>query len=129
MASEYQAVQLQEEAAGKIVRIVINGKLTKEDYDLFVPEIERLIKMHGKVRMLVELVDFRGWSAAAAWEDAKWGLKHLNNIDRLAIVGERKWEKGMMAFCIPFTRAAIRYFDVTARDEAMCWIREGIQDR
>jgi hypothetical protein len=55
--------------------------------------------------------DFHGWDAGALWEDAKFDLKHFADIERLAFVGEKKWEKGMAQFCRPFTKATIRYFD------------------
>jgi hypothetical protein len=40
------------------------------------------------------------------------------------MVGESKWEKGMAAFCKPFTKATIRYFDSKQIDEARKWIAE-----
>ncbi len=47
------SVDLYEEAGGKILVIKLTGKLTKEDYEHFIPEVERLIKQHGRIRMLV----------------------------------------------------------------------------
>ena len=126
MARELKAVRLEEEEAGRIAKVVITGKLAKDDYEFFVPEIERLIELHGKIRLLVELVDFHGWSVAAAWEDTKFGVRHFNDIDRLAVVGDSQWERGMAVFCKPFTRAEVRYFDLAAADEAERWIREGL---
>lgn len=60
------------------------------------------------------------------WEDIKFDLKHFNHIERLALVGDRKWEAGMAAFCKPFTTAKIRYFDQGHFDDALTWINEGI---
>lgn len=59
------SVELHEDAGGKIVAIKLTGKLTKEDYEHVTPAVERLIKQHGKVRMLVQLHDFHGWTAGA----------------------------------------------------------------
>lgn len=70
--------------------------------------MERLVKQHGKIRMLVEMHDFHGWTAGALWEDVKFDAKHFHDIERLALVGETKWEKGMAVFCKPFTTAASR---------------------
>jgi hypothetical protein len=120
------AVELHEEDGGKVLVVNLSGKLTKEDYAHFVPEVERLIKDHGKVRMLVRMHDFHGWTMGALWEDIKFDLHHFADIERLAIVGEKRWEAGMAAFCKPFTRAAIRYFDPSKADEALPWIKEGI---
>jgi hypothetical protein len=113
---------LNEEAGGKILKVKASGKLTKEDYQRFVPDVERLIKDHGKIRILLEMHDFHGWEVSALWEDIKFDLKHFGDIERLAMVGDSKWEKGMAAFCKPFTKAKIQYFDSSKADEARAWI-------
>lgn len=120
------AVELREEAAGKIMIINLSGKLTKEDYQHFIPEVERAIQQQGKVRMLVRMHDFHGWTAGALWEDLKFDWKHFSDVERLALVGETRWEAGMAAFCKPFTRATIRYFDISKADDALPWLREGV---
>ncbi|MFN4260195.1 MAG: STAS/SEC14 domain-containing protein [Gemmataceae bacterium] len=120
------AAELREEAGGKVLAVKLTGKLTKEDYEQFVPVAERLIQQHGKVRMLVEMSDFHGWTAGALWEDIKFDLKHFKDIERLALIGESKWEQGMATFCKPFTTASIKYFDAAKADEAKTWIQEGV---
>ncbi len=119
-------VELHEEAGGKLLQVVLSEKLTKEDYQRVVPEVERLIQQEGKLRVLCRMHDFHGWTIGALWEDIKFDLKHFAHIERLALVGERKWEAGMAAFCKPFTRATIRYFDESQADEAVRWVSEGI---
>lgn len=118
------SVDLRED--GKILVITLTGKLSKEDYEHFIPEVERLIKQHGKLRMLVEMHDFHGWTAGALWQDIKLDLKHFRDIDRLALVGEKAWEHGMGVFCKPFTTAAIRYFDRSKAHQAEAWIHADI---
>jgi hypothetical protein len=120
------AVELREEAGGKALVVNLRGKLAKEDYQHFGPEVERLIREHGKLRVLVRMHDFHGWTAGALWEDIKFDMKHFSDIERLALVGDRKWEAGMAAFCKPFTRATVRYFDESKADEALTWIKEGV---
>lgn len=109
---------------GNVVEVQATGKLTKEAYETFVPMTEKKIAEHGKIRILFVMHGFHGWSAGAAWEDFKFDLKHFNDIERLAIVGETKWEKGMSVFCRPFTTAKIKYFDHTDIDKAREWITE-----
>ena len=111
-----------EHAEGKIIEVQLSGKLTKEAYEQFLPATEAKIEEFGKVRMLVILNDFHGWDAGALWADTKFGLKHFNHIERLAIVGETKWEKGMATFCRPFTTAEIKYFDQADIADAQTWI-------
>ena len=122
MSIKVKSVELNE--AGKYIDLKITGKLEKEDYDFFVPEIEAQIKNHGPVSMMIELIDFHGWTTAAAWEDTKFGVKHFHDIERLVIIGDKAWEKGMAVFCKVFTAAKVHYFDISERDEAFAWLVE-----
>jgi len=117
------SVELHEEADGKILVTKLSGKLTREDYEHFLPVVERLIRQHGKIRMLVQMHDFHGWTAGALWQDIKFDLKHFRDIERLALVGEKAWEHGMAVFCKPFTTATIRYFACHEIDKAEAWIQ------
>lgn len=108
--------------SNNILTVKASGKLTKEDYEKFGPQVEALIQQHGKIRVLIELEDFRGWNAGALWEDSKFAWQHYGDIERLAIVGEKKWEKGMATFCKPFTKAEIRFFEKEQAHEATQWI-------
>ena len=117
--------QIIETAVGSVVEVRATGKLSKEAYEAFVPMTEAKIREFGKIRILFVMHDFHGWNAGAIWEDLKFDLKHFNHIERLAIVGESKWEKGMSVFCRPFTTAKIKYFDHADIEQAREWINEG----
>ena len=121
-ATEMSAVTLKETNGGKVLEVQMTGRLAKEDYEQFVPVVERLVKDHNKIRLLVEMHDFHGWTAGALWQDIKFDAKHFSDIERLAIVGETKWQHGMAVFCKPFTAAKIRYFDRPAIDQAREWL-------
>ena len=72
-----------------------------------------------------DMVDFHGWEASAVWEDVKFGMKHLADIERIAMVGEKRWQRGMAIFSKPFIKAEVRYFDHTAAADARQWLAEG----
>jgi hypothetical protein len=124
MTLGFDEIQLEKSPVGNIVTLTFKGKVDKEDYDIFVPQIEGLMEGDAKIRLVVELRDFKGWSAGALWEETKFAARHFNDIERLAIVGEAEWEKSMAAFIKPFTMAKVRYFDRQAADQALVWIRE-----
>lgn len=115
-------IEFKEEDNLNRVTVRVSGKLVKEDYERFVPEFDRLVRKHGKVRVLFDMEDFHGWELSAAWEDLKLALHHFGDIERIAMVGEKKWQAGMATFCKPFTSAAIRYFDHTEGAEALKWL-------
>jgi hypothetical protein len=116
------AIEIKALDGGKLLEVRLTGKLVKEDYERFVPAVDRAVGQHGKIRMLVEMHDFHGWTASALWEDTKFAVHHFHDIERLAIVGEKKWEKGMAAFCKPFTTATVRYFDHRKVTESRDWL-------
>lgn len=117
-------IELDEENAGKILVVQVSGKLIKADYARFVPEFERLVHQHGKLRLLFDMTDFHGWEASAAWEDFKFGIEHFADIERLAMVGDKQWQHGMAIFCKPFTKAMVRYFDQAEAAAARKWLSE-----
>lgn len=121
------AVKIAEMNHGNVLEIQATEKFTHADYQKFVPEFERLTKKYGKINLLFEMVNFHGWDATAVWDDLKFNLKHFSQIDRLAMVGNKKWEQGMANFCAPFTHADVRFFDPTQFADARAWL--GIQPK
>jgi hypothetical protein len=113
-----------EKIEGKVLEVRMSGKLTRADYADFVPMTERLIKQWGKLSLLVVMQDFHGWDMGAVWEDIKWDVHHFNDIERVALVGEEKWQAGMSKFCKPFTSAEIRYFNIVDLEFARQWVLE-----
>ena len=122
MIVKFSNVELAAESTSNVIRLHVSGKLTKEDYELFGPEVDQLIKQHGEIRVLFDMEDFHGWTAGALWEDVKFDVKHFKDIERIAMIGEKSWEHGMATFCRPFTSAKIRYFDRSEADKAEEWI-------
>ncbi len=72
------------------------------------------------------MVDFHGWTASALWQDIRFDLSHFRDIEKLAMVGDKAWKRGMATFCRPFTTAKIRYFDKNQMNQALAWIEEGL---
>ncbi len=118
------ALVIDEERTGKILEVTVSDKLTKEDYQVFGPQIEHDIQKNGKVRILFRMRDFHGWNAGGLWEDTKFYFKHFSDIERLAMVGDKKWEKGMATLCKPFTTATVRFFTPDEIESARQWLQE-----
>jgi SpoIIAA-like len=111
----------------KTIGFKLSGKLHDEDYSSFVPTVESFLAAEGKARLFVQFEDFHGWDLHAVWDDTKFAFKHYSDFDRIAIVGERRWEKWMAYVCKPFTKATVRYFDASQIDDAWAWLREGAE--
>jgi len=109
----------------KVVGFKLTGKLHNEDYQSFVPAVEATLAAEGKLRLFAQFEDFHGWDLHAAWDDFKFGLKHHSDFERIAMVGDRQWEKWMAKLCKPFTQAKVKYFDASEVDAAWTWLGEG----
>ncbi len=110
------------ESSEKILGFKVSGKLVDEDYKAFVPQIEKIIQEFGRISLLLELDDFHGWDLGAAWDDFKFGMKHIKDFKRLAIVGDKRWEEWMAKLAKPFMRAEVKYFDRSQLPDAWEWL-------
>jgi hypothetical protein len=119
-------IELLQTGSPRILGFRLSGKLHDEDYRVFVPALEAGISAAGsKVRLLAHFENFHGWDLHAAWDDFKFGIKHYNDFERIALVGDKKWEEWMALFCKPFTHAAVKYFDANDGEAALAWLRDG----
>lgn len=116
-------IEINENAEQHLLEVKASGKLSAEDYHNFEPAVERLID-GGKIKILFEMQDFHGWDLGATWEDIKFATKHCRDVERIAMVGEKNWEKWMAMICKPFTMSKIKYFDAGQREEARQWLTE-----
>jgi hypothetical protein len=98
--------------------IRVSGRLTLADYQAFLPMLDKLIEDRGKISLLIELRDFRGWEMKAAHEDYRFGTAHQEDFERIAIVGDKAWQRWMTALSTPFVSSEIRYFSQDEKDEA-----------
>ncbi len=117
-------IEILERSSGAVLGFRMTGKLHDEDYKKFVPEVDAVIGAHEKVRLLASFEDFHGWDMHALWDDTKFSMTHFNKIDRIALVGEKKWEEWMAIVCKPFTLAKVKYFDAGEIDAAWEWVEE-----
>lgn len=126
MTKGFKEIKLEEEEGLKIVSLKFNDVLDREDYELFVPQLDNLFRDgDDKVRFMVELEEFRGLTLGAMWEEAKFSFKHLRDIDRIAVVGESRTERILTEIAKPFTGAEVRFFNTGEKDNAYAWLREG----
>lgn len=112
------------EVKNNIIYTTAKGKLTKEDYQLLVPALRKLLTEHQKISWYFEMSDFKGWEPAALWEDISFDLKHRNDFEKVAMVGDKKWEQWLSLIMKPFTQASIKYFTIADKEMGLTWINE-----
>lgn len=77
----------------------------------------------GCARLLLRLNGFDGWSSDDPWQRVDVHERQFDALERVAIVGDPRFQAGAVAFCQPFTRAERRYFPADAAQAAEAWVR------
>ena len=116
------SLELHQDPAQHLVEVKVSGKLKEPDYQAFVPQVDDFIRQNGKIRILFDMHDFHGWTLFGALEDLRFGTRHSHDIERIALVGEKNWQKWSTPVCRMFSKADIRYFDRAHEAEAHNWV-------
>lgn len=83
----------------------------------------QLIDSAGSVRVLVILRDYRGFERGADWGDIAFTAQYGDRIERMAIVGDVRWEAEALAFTGKGARRTqIEYFPLAAFSAAQAWL-------
>jgi hypothetical protein len=79
----------------------------------------------GKPRVLAILDRFEGWGPGAQWGDLDFMFSHLNQIAKIAIVGDPQWEAEVLAFAgAGFRKAPVKFFPAEQQAQARAWLLE-----
>jgi hypothetical protein len=118
-------IEIMPESSSSALVFRATGKLTDADYkEVLIPEIEGVINQSGKARVLLHLPgDFHGWEAHAAWDDAKFGLRHRNDFEKLAVVGGAKWMEWATKIAAYFMKGEVKTFSEAQFGDALEWVR------
>jgi len=111
-----------EHHAGDFVRLRATGKLTTEDYRGTIPHLETIIEENAPLRVLIDARGIEGMEAGALWLDAKFDMKHGQDIIQVAFVGDQTWEKWLTKIFSPLFKGEVRYFDGAEMAAAESWI-------
>ena len=113
------------QTSGNLIGMRISGKLTKDDYAQLGPWLRERIERYGKLRVLVEMHAFEGWdSLGALWEDLKLDVRFNREVERVAMVGEKRWQEWATRLSKPFVKGTIKYFDHGELEQAWAWLRQ-----
>lgn len=116
-------ITIHQDPGTNILMTTATGTLEQEDYEKLKPVVEQLTGQNEKIRWYFEMRNFEGWTPSALWSDAKIDLAHADDLEKIAVVGRKKWMDWMTQLMKPFTSAETRYFELEERDKAKAWIK------
>lgn len=117
--------EIMDESTGNVLGIRAIGKIRRTDYDELTPICEDLINKEGKIRMLIDMKDFELEEPSAWGADFHFGHEFHKKIEKMAIVGDKRWEAWMVDFCRHFYAEEAKYFPDYDIEAAWDWLKEG----
>jgi hypothetical protein len=116
-------IQKMNQSAGNAVGYKISGTVTKADYDTMVPDVEALVEQNGTVNLLLEMTEFK-WEKVSAWgTDMEFGRDYHKKIEKMAIVGDKKWQEWLTKVTEPFYAVEAKFFSPDDVDDAWAWVK------
>jgi len=98
----------------------MSGDVTKADYQTLTPAVASAIKANGTISLLFDLTDLH-WEKASAWgSDLDFGKQFGDSVEKMAIVGDKGWEKHVAKLAQPYYAKEAKYFDTD--DDAWSWL-------
>jgi hypothetical protein len=113
------------ESSGPVVGYKVLGKVTPQDYQQLESEIQFLVDQSDDgVCLLLDLQEFAGEEVKAWLPDLKFGHHFHDKINKMAFVGDKRWEKWLTALADPFYAKDAKFFKPDETDKAWTWLRE-----
>lgn len=118
-------IEVNEDSGNGVLALKISGKLTKQDLDDLVPSLEKHISSSKDPHLMMIMEDFKGWeNAAAFWKDLQLDAKYIGRFDRIAIVGDKKWQEWSTRLVNPITKEELKFFPLEQARNAWDWVEE-----
>lgn len=117
-------IELIEGLGDRVVGARAIGKVTADDYEsTLIPAVETALAIDGKTRILFILgSEFEGYEGEAALDDARMGLQHWSDFERIAVVTDHDMYRTMikgLGFLMP---GEVKVFAVDEMEAAKEWI-------
>ena len=112
------------ELSGALLMLIVSGKLSHAELTGMQREAARALQKHAKARILVLAEDFQGWEREGDWSDLSFQEQNDAKIERMALVGDKRWKELALAFVGQGLREfPIEYFEHGEVAKARAWLR------
>ena len=119
-------LEIDRDAAGNVFSVRARGRVTGRDYEeILIPALEERIARFGRVRILYTVGrDFSGVTVGAMWSDARAIFRHLNSIERAAVITDVRWMTNLTRLFSAILHYPVKAYGTEMSVEAEAWIRE-----
>jgi hypothetical protein len=103
--------------------IRVSGKLNQEEWVNAQKGAAETLQREGRSRVLILADNFEGWERGADWSELSGQMELDANMQRMAIVGEKKWEDLALLFSGKGVRRVnIEFFTPQQAAKAQQWL-------
>jgi hypothetical protein len=114
-------VTIQEEGNLRVLRI--SGLLKKSEMDAAFAAEARKWGPSTRIKVLVMVEDFKGFERTTDWGDITFLVKHDHQVEKIAIVGDQRWESDMVTFAgAGFRQGQVKFFPMDQLSQARAWL-------
>jgi hypothetical protein len=106
-----------------IVGFHLSDTLTEDDYETLVSNLRDELEAHTTTRVLFEIEDVDGWAPEEKWEDLTFDVRHVQDLDKVAVVGDEPWEPLIDKIELLFPASLIQTYEDADREEGLSWLR------
>ncbi len=111
------------EQVGGLITARVSGKVKKTEVETAQKVVIRIIGSGLKARILLIAEGFNGWEDKGNWGDVSFQMKYDEQIEKIAVVGQKKWEDLVSAFLGKGLRSVeIRFFPPFRLGIARAWV-------
>jgi hypothetical protein len=86
-------IKFLERSKDNVIGFEASGEISESDEREAIQKLDEVIRKYGKISWLVIFDTWKYTSLRAMYEDLSWSLKELKHFDRMAVVGDKKWEE------------------------------------
>ena len=117
-------IEKMRKSQGNVLGFKLSGDITKADYDVLVPAVQAAIDQEGRVYLLLDMQDFK-WEKVSAWgADLNFGHTYHKKIEKMAIVGDKTWEKWITKLAEQFYAKEARFCAPDEIDATWEWLNK-----
>lgn len=113
-------ISTMERSSGNLLGYSVSGDVTKADFGTLTPVAASVVAEHGSVRLLLDVTDFHVEKISAMSAQVDFAQQFGDKIDRMAVVGDQKWDKAAGQLCEKFGVSNFKFFETD--DDAWTWL-------
>lgn len=115
---------IKEDRENAVVELTVDDEYIDEStFEEITKRITDVIEECGSINIIEHVEQFPNFDPALLWEDLKFSLKNLDNIDRCAVVSDRGWVGPYARILGVLVPCEVRVFKTGEEENARSWIR------